>query len=209
MYGKKTIVLADDHHALRFGLKVLINKEPDMIVAGEAEDGVSTLELVKKIKPDVLVLDCKLPQIDGIEVAHRIRNMKIATKVLGFSAYENEYYIKGMLKAKVSGYILKDEIPADIIKAIRRVAQGKTWYSQSVTAKITDLLRDMEAGVNELTKREIRILTSLAGGLSNQGIADDLSISERTVRFHLKNIYDKLYINSRTEAVLWTLKNIL
>ncbi len=204
--NKITVVLIDDHPALCFGLRVLIDNEPDMEVVGEANNGDAGIELVTKLSPDIAILDCKLPEKDGINVAEEIKKSGGKTKILVMSSYTETLYIKGMLKAKVSGYLLKDEAPPQIINAIRMIMNGKTWYSQSIAAKIADIVSEENIGINVLSRRELEVLEYLASGLSNQKIADKLFVSGRTIRFHLRNIYQKLYITSRSEAIVWAIQ---
>jgi len=202
-----SVLLIDDHPTLCFGLKILINNEPDMKVTGEADNGIRGSELIKTLHPDIVVLDCKLPGKNGIEVAFEIKKSGIKTKILVLSSYTETFYIKEMLKAGVAGYLLKDEAPLNIINAIRIINNGKTWYSQSIASKIAEMVSGANIGVNDLSKRETEVLEYLASGLSNQDIADKLFVSKRTIRFHLKNIYQKLYMDSRSEVIVWAIQN--
>ena len=201
--SKKTIrvLLADDHPALRLGLRVLLERAPDVDLVGEAEDGKEALAMVETAQPDVVVLDCELPEMKGVEVAHEIRRRNLPARVLALSSYDDERYVRGMLEAGAVGYLLKDEAPNVIVAAVRAAMRGEGYFSPTVTASVTAWARGERPG--GLTKRELEVLRLVAEGLSNKEIAFKLQVAERTAQFHVSNIMQKLGAASRVEAAVW------
>ncbi len=195
------VLLADDHPALRLGLRVLLERAPDVELVGEAEDGAEALALIETSRPDVVVLDCELPEVDGVEVAQEIRRRSLPARVLALSSYDDERYVRGMLEAGAVGYLLKDEAPQAIVAAVRAAARGEGYFSAAVAAKVTAWSRGERPG--GLTEREVEVLTLVAGGLPNKQIASQLQVAERTVNFHVSNILQKLGAASRVEATVW------
>ncbi len=195
------VLLADDHPTLRLGLRVLLDQAPDVEVVGEAEDGEEALALIEALVPDVAVLDCQLPGLEGTEVAQEIRRRGLPVRVLALSAYDDERYVRGMLEAGAVGYLLKDEAPETIVAAVRAAARGEGYFSPAVTAKVAAWVRgERPAG---LTKREVEVVRLVAEGMSTKEIAQALSVSVRTVSFHVGNILEKLGVASRVEAAVW------
>jgi len=195
-----TVLLADDHPTLRLGLRVLLDREPDIAVVAEAESGEEALAKVLAHRPDVAVLDCQLPGLAGPEVARELRQRGLPTRVLALSAYRYEAYIRGMLEAGAVGYLLKEEAPEVIVEAVRAAVQGWRYFSPGVADLVRAILEGK--GPAPLTEREQEVLRLLAEGLSNKEIAVRLGCSERTVAFHVGNILQKLGAVSRTEAVV-------
>ena len=195
------VLLADDHPALRVGLRVLLDRLPDIQVVGEAEDGETALDAIIETTPDVAVLDCQLPKRSGSAVAQQIRSAELPTRVLALSAYSDDRYVHEMLSAGAVGYVLKEEAPETIAQAVRAAARGEAYFSPAVSAQAEAWSRgELPAG---LTERELEVLQLLAAGLSNKEIAQSLSVSVRTANFHVGNILHKLDAISRVEAVVW------
>ena len=195
------VLLADDHPTLRLGLRVLLDQAPDVEVIGEAEDGEEALALIEALMPDVAVLDCQLPVLEGTEVAQEIRQRGLPVRVLALSAYDDERYVRGMMEAGAVGYLLKDEAPETIVAAVRAAAQGEGYFSPPVAAKVAAWARgERPAG---LTEREMEVVRLVAEGMSNKEIAHKLKVKKRTVEFHVGNILRKLGVASRVEAVVW------
>ena len=195
------VLLADDHPALRLGLRVLLERAPDVELVGEAEDGEEALALIETSRLDVVVLDCELPEMEGVDVAQEIRRRDLPVRVLALSSYDDERYVRGMLDAGAVGYLLKDEAPQAIVAAVRAAARGEGYFSPAVAAKVTAWSRGERPG--GLTEREVEVLTLVAEGLPNKQIASQLQVAERTVNFHVSNILHKLGAASRVEATVW------
>ena len=195
------VLLADDHPTMRLGLRVLLERAPDIEVVAEAESGEAALAKILALQPDVAVLDCQLPGLSGPEVAQEIRRRGLPTRVLALSAYRYEHYIRGMLEAGAVGYLLKEEAPGAIVEAVRRAAQGGMSFSPGV-AEVARAILEGTGEVPRLTEREREVLALMAEGLSNKEIGARLGFSERTAAFHVGNILQKLGATSRTEAVV-------
>ena len=191
------VLLADDHPALRLGMRMLLDRAPDVEVVGEAKDGEEALALIEELRPDVAVLDCKLPGLSGPEVAREIRRRGLPVRVLALSAYKDDRYVRGMLAAGAVGYLLKEEAPETIVAAVR----GERYFSPPVADKMAAWARGERPG--GLTGRELEVLRLVARGLSNKEIALMLKVKERTVVFHVSNTLKKLGAASRVEAAMW------
>ncbi len=200
------VVLADDHPVVRTGIRTFLEQAADIEVLAEAEDGKAALRLAEELEPDVLLLDMELPGITGVEVTRRLQAAGSLVRVLALSAYDDEQYVFGLLDAGAAGYLLKDEALAAIVAAVRGVARGEGgWFSRQVAEKVVAWARGERAappGVARLTEREVEVLRLLARGRSNARIAQELAVSERTMKFHVENLLGKLGVGNRTEAVV-------
>ncbi len=196
------VVLADDHPTLRLGLRVLLDQAPDVAVVGEAEDGEQALTLLEMLLPDVVVLDCQLPKLDGTQVAQEIRRRAWSVQIVALSSYDDDRYVRGMLEAGAVGYLLKEEAPERVVEAVRRAASGDGCFiSPMVAQKVATWARgQLPAG---LTERELEVLRCVARGLTNREIAQTLDVTERTVAFHVSNVLEKLGVASRVKAAMW------
>lgn len=196
------VLVADDHPVVRSGIKEELAKHPDLRLAGEAMDGDEALALARSLRPDVLLLDINMPGLQPVRVVQELAKLEARPRVLVLSAYSDVEYVLEMLKAGVDGYLLKDEEPARIAEGIRAVAAGRTWLSSAVAGTIVaGTVR--EGRRHELSLREEQVLSLMAKGLSNEEIAEALSISEGTVKNHVSTLYSKLDVHSRAEAVAW------
>jgi DNA-binding NarL/FixJ family response regulator len=190
------ILIADDHYVVRMGLVALVETEPDLQVVGEAADGAEAIELHKKLKPDLTLMDLRMPRTDGIAATRKIREHAPGARILMLTTYEGDEDIHQALSAGAGGYLLKNSTRESLIPALRAVAAGQRWIPQEVASRLAS--RKM---FEELTPREVEVLQQLAKGLANKEIADAFHISEYTVKDHLKNILGKLHVADRTEAV--------
>ncbi|MBC8264021.1 MAG: response regulator transcription factor [Anaerolineales bacterium] len=197
------VLLADDHPTLRLGLRVLLDQAPDVEVIGEAENGEEALALIEALMPDVAVLDCQLPVLEGTRVAQEIRQRGLPVRVLALSAYDDERYVRGMLEAGAVGYLLKEEAPGGIVAAVRAAARGERLWTVEQFARAQRWQEEVEERWNALTEREREVLALVTAGKSNKEIAQTLSITVRTVEFHVSNVLGKLGLTSRVEAAVW------
>ncbi len=198
------VLLADDHPALRKGIRTILEMEDDIKVVAEADDGEETMRLIDETQPDVMILDVSMPRKSGLDVIKELSKRSVLTNVLVLSAYDDENFITEMIESGAAGYLLKREAPETIVEAVRGVAAGETgWFSKAIIEKIIQQTKNQFIPRPRLTEREKEILHYLALGWRNTQIADKLNISERTVRYHLRNIYDKVGADSRGMAIAW------
>jgi DNA-binding NarL/FixJ family response regulator len=202
------VVLADDHPALRVGLRVLLDREPDIHVVAEADDGSAALEMTTALSPDVIVLDCQLPGLDGATVAADIGRRALLTRVLALSAYDDDRYIAEMYEAGAAGYLLKSKAPGEIVSAVRFIAQGGELWTARQIARAVRWRAEVAEVRKSLTERELEVLALVAEGLSNKEIALQLVVTVRTVDFHVSNILRKLDVISRVEAATWAQEHL-
>lgn len=198
------VLLVDDHPVVRTGIRNLLEKAPDIVVVGEASDGMEALELVKQLNPDVLLLDMEMPGLNGNEVAQELQKMGSPVRILALSAHDDRQYIQELLANGASGYLIKEEVPEAIIEAVRGVARGESgWVSRRVAAQMSNWMReDSQENRMGLTPREVQVLRAVVDGKTNQEIGLDLGISEKTVEKHLEGVFSKLGVASRVEAAV-------
>ena len=206
------VLLADDHTITREGIRRVLEDERDLEVKGEAGDGEEAVQMATRIQPDVVIMDIAMPKLNGIEATRQIKLIHPSTAVLILSAYDDDEYIFGLLEAGAAGYLLKTVSGDQLTSAIRAVHKGEPVLDPTIARKVVDHFRapdkgqGLETPSNHLTDREIDIIKLAAKGMSNKGIADELHLSRRTVEGHLRSIFNKLGVGSRTEAVLYGLK---
>lgn len=188
------VVLADDHPALRAGVRAVFEATGRIDVVAEAGGGEEALRLVRQFGPDVVLLDMEMPDLDGVEVARRLADEGSATRVLAFSAYDDKAYVAAMLQAGAAGYITKDKPLLLVAEAVEAVARGEGRWFVSMEAPDDDV---------PVTPRELEVLRLMARGRSNDQIAEALALSDRTVRNYTSSIYDKLGVESWREAIAW------
>lgn len=205
------VILADDHALVRQGIRQFLDGADDITVVGEAADGREALQLVERLQPDVAVLDIQMPVVSGIDATREITTRFPQVRVLILTAYDDDPYVFALLHEGASGYLLKSADPDEFLDAVRKVYRGQSVLSSEVTDKVLQQLRTGgPAGAADqpepLTSREIEVLGLVADGLTNRAIGQQLDISERTVQGHLANIFGKMGVASRTEAVTEALK---
>ncbi len=197
------VLLADDHRVVRAGIRQILEREADIRVIAEAEDGEEALTLIEKHKPDVVVLDIQMPKISGIEVTHRARIRFPEVGILILTAYDDTPYVLAVLQAGANGYVLKTADARELVQAVRDVHEGKSVLDPTIARKIMPaLFQRSERLIDPLTERELEVLRLAAKGFTNKAIGVQLGISDRTVQGHLGHIFAKLQVNSRTEAVM-------
>ncbi len=196
------ILVADDHPMLREGLVAVLSTQPDFEVVGEAADGSETVRLAERHKPDVILLDLEMPNLDGVATLEKLRNIGSETRTIVFTAYDTDERILGALRAGARGYLLKGASRTEIFDAIRTVYSGGSLLGPAVTTRLLEHIEqgDEQERSNSLTPRELEVLALLARGRKNSEIADALFVSERTVKFHVSSILGKLGADNRTEA---------
>ena len=193
------VLLVDDHPPLLVGLRFLLERELDISIVGEANSGSEALIAIDQYRPDVVVLDCQMADMDGVAVAKTVQQRGIETRILALSSYDDPDYIYGMVGAGALGYLLKSESPGVIVEAVRTL-EHKSWFSPSVTRILLNTIR--RETPNPLSKREQEVLEGLGKGWSNATIATYLVISDRTVGQHVASILQKMNVSNRTEAVV-------
>lgn len=207
---KIKLLVADDHPVFREGLVSLLTQEEDIEVIAQASDGAEAVELAHQLSPDVAVLDVSMPELNGIETTEKIKEASPRTAILVLTAYDYDSYVLGAIEAGAAGYLLKSVRVRDLVRAIRALHAGETVLDPTATRKILSRLvstkgKGAEVSLN-LHQRELEVLKTAAKGLSNKEIAQALGISIRTCQTHLANIFTKLAVGSRTEAVLRALR---
>lgn len=203
------VIVVDGHPIVRIGITALLENTPDIKLIGEAKSGMKALEYTEVLKPDILLLECRLPDMPGPQVCVEIQKMNIRTRVIGFSDFSDEVYIIRLVDAGAQGYVLKTENPTMLLEAIRAVAREETWFSPKITNLILNRMRNKSENRSLLTPRELEVLQLLSRGYSNIQIARSLMISTATVKNHLSSIFNRLAVNSRTEAINWAWSNDL
>lgn len=198
MKQEKTIriLIADDHYLVRMGIAALVNTESDMEIVAEASDGAQAVELFEKHKPDLVLMDSRMSVKTGIEATQEIRKKDPAARVLMLSAFDGDVDIQRAFEAGAQGYVLKSSSGEKLIPALRAVAAGERWIPTEVAHRLSS-----RNSYETLTARELQVLQEIAKGLANKQIADQLGITEYTVKTHLKNILAKLRVADRTEAL--------
>jgi two-component system response regulator NreC len=206
-----TILLADDHHLVRQGLRVLLEGEPDFMVVGEAADATEAVQQGERLRPDVILLDLMMPGIHGLAALRQVVKGAPKTRVIILSMYSNEAYVFEALKDGAAGYVLKTSRADELVLAVREVVAGRRYLSPPLTEKVVEAYRQGTGGgvldpYDTLTAREREVLHLVSQGLGNAGIADRLFISTRTVETHRANLMRKLNLRSHTELIRYALR---
>ena len=204
------IVLADDQELVRSGFRMILDARPDLAVVGEAGDGAQAVALVERLRPDVVLMDVRMPDVDGLEATRRIVAAGSPARIIVLTTYDADEYVFAALRAGASGFMLKDVRPTDLVEAVRVVARGDALLAPSVTRRLLDRFADALPGPDaapppdlaELTERELEVLRLVALALSNAEIAGRLVLTEATVKTHVSSILRKLGLRDRVQAVV-------
>jgi DNA-binding NarL/FixJ family response regulator len=202
------ILLVDDQHLIRQGLKALLELEPDLTVIGEAENGQIAIDLFAQLQPDVILMDIRMPIMDGVTATREICRQFANANILILTTFDEDTYVATAIEAGASGYLLKDTPSEEIAAAIRAVDRGYTHLAPGMMAKVmsgrtTEPKITLPAELAELTPRELEILKLIAGGANNREIAQKLYISEGTVKNHITNLLSRLNLRDRTQAAIY------
>lgn len=207
------LLIADDHHVVRRGLIFFLNTQTDIEVIGEASNGEEALELINKLKPDIVIMDLSMPILDGIEATERIKNDGLPVKVMILTSFYDQDHILPAIEAGAAGYYLKDSDPDELVTAIRKIHAGEKQFHSKVTTQLVSALTGKTQSKQEqnlqdkLTKREIDVLREITRGKSNKEIAAALFITEKTVKTHVSNILAKSQLQDRTQLALYAIRN--
>jgi NarL family two-component system response regulator YdfI len=208
MEGVIRVLIADDHLVVREGLSAILEAAEDMVPVGEATDGAEAVELTGELAPDVVLMDLRMPNVDGIEAIQQIKDRYPAVEIVILTTYDDDEYIVRGLRAGARGYLLKDTGRKVLFEAIRAAARGESLLPQAVLEKVVaHLAEPRPAKTGRLSEREGEVLALMARGAANKEIAARLHITERTVKAHVTSIFNKLGVNSRTEAVAVALRS--
>lgn len=204
------VILADDHTVFRQGLKSLLSLEDDIKIISEAANGKEAIDFVNQLHPDIVIMDINMPILNGLEATKKIKADHPKTKIIILTSQGDDKSVFSLIEAGAEGYLLKDVAAENLVSAIRDVHDGKSILHPEVTQKLLARFVSKDSDKTKqkdmLTDRELEVLKALSRGFTNQQIADELFISQRTVQNHLHNIYNKLGINGRTEAVIYALQ---
>jgi two-component system response regulator NreC len=200
------VLLVDDHAVVRAGLRLLLEKEPDMVIVGEAEDGARAVEQAREVQPDIVVMDITLPDFDGVEATRRIHAALPNTGVLALTMHDEEAYLVPFLQAGGTGYVRKSAADRDVVAAIRAVARGESFVQPAGVAAMVREHRQAKPGLDALSERERQVLGLTAKGYTSREIGDQLALSPRTVETYRERIMQKLGLAHRSELVEFALK---
>ena len=205
------VVVVDDHPVVRAGMRLILDAADNIVVVGEGGSGADALRLVTQHRPDVLVLDVNLPDLNGLEVTQRLRDRGATAAILILTVQDDQPTVFGLLEAGASGYVLKDEALETLVSAVHAAARGDSWLSPAVARQVVHRAIGQRPTPSRplslpLTPREVQVLRLLAQGLDNAAIAQQLMVTRRTVQNHVSSIYGKLEVSTRTEAVLFAIR---
>jgi two-component system, NarL family, response regulator LiaR len=212
-YGEKIrVLIVDDHQVVRQGLRTFLELQEDILVVGEASDGESAVEMVRQLEPDVVLMDLVMPLLDGIAATRQVKALAAGVKVIALTSFTEDEKVFPAIQAGASSYLLKDVSPDDLVEAIRAANRGEARLHPDIMRKLMEQVAiqstpQREAQVETLTARELDVVRLVAQGRNNHEIAQDLVISEKTVKTHISNILGKLNLEDRTKLAIYAIKN--
>lgn len=211
MTEKIKVLIVDDHQVVRQGLRTFLELQEDMLVIGEAGDGTEAVELVRQLEPDIVLMDLVMPKLDGISATKQIKSLDLPVKVIALTSFTEDDKVFPAIQAGASSYLLKDVSPDELVEAIRGVQRGEARLHPDIARKLMEQVvgqasPSREANLVEITERERDVVRLIARGCSNQEIADQLVISEKTVKTHVSNVLSKLHLKDRTQLAIYAIK---
>lgn len=209
---KIKVLIVDDHQVVRQGLRTFLELHDDVVVVGEAGDGVTAVDMVRQFEPDVVLMDLVMPRLDGIAATRQVKSLSIATKVIALTSFTEDDKVFPAIQAGASSYLLKDVSPDDLVEAIRAVHRGEARLHPDIARKLMEQVARQAGPVrgapaDDLTERERGVVRLVAQGRSNSEIAQALFISDKTVKTHISNILSKLDLQDRTQLAIYAIKN--
>jgi NarL family two-component system response regulator LiaR len=202
------VMLVDDHAIVRQGLRTYLELQPDIEVVGEASDGQIAIAMARDKLPDIILMDLVMPNSDGVEATRAITSIAPSTKVIVLTSFSEDEKVFASIKAGAQGYLMKDVLPQDLVRAIRTVHRGEAQLDPEIARKLMQEFTNPQpaAPKHDLTDRELEVLTLIAHGKSNKEISEELVLSEKTVKTHVSNILQKLHLSDRTQAAVYALR---
>jgi two-component system, NarL family, response regulator LiaR len=200
------VLIADDHAVVRQGLRTFLDLQADIDVVGEASDGAEAVSAAGELRPDVILLDLVMPELDGIAALRRLRDVAPASRVIVLTSFGEDERLFAALRAGATGYLLKDVEPAELVRGIRTAHAGQSPLSPAVAARLVEELAEDGARTDTLTPRELEVLCLIARGRSNKRIALELGVAEKTVKTHVSHVLAKLGLSDRTQAALYAVR---
>ena len=208
---KIKVLIVDDHKVVRQGLRTFLELQEDVLVVGEAGDGESAVEMVRQLNPNVVLMDLVMPRLDGISATRQVKSLGSDTKVIALTSFTEDDKVFPAIQAGASSYLLKDVSPEELVEAIRAVFRGEARLHPDIARKLMEQVArqttpSRESPVEDVTERELEVINLVAHGRSNQEIANELVISEKTVKTHISNILSKLQLVDRTQLAIYAIK---
>jgi NarL family two-component system response regulator LiaR len=205
---KISVIIVDDHAIVRQGLRTYLELQPDIEVVGEASNGTEAIALTRETLPDIVLMDLVMPQTDGVEATRAITGQSPSTRVIVLTSFSEDEKVFASIKAGAQGYLMKDVLPSELVRAIRTVHRGEAQLDPEIARKLMQEFTNPQptAPKHDLTERELEVLRLIAQGKSNKDISDDLVLSEKTVKTHVSNILQKLHLSDRTQAAVYALR---
>jgi two-component system, NarL family, response regulator LiaR len=212
--SKIKVLIVDDHQVVRQGLRTFLELQPDIFVIGEAGDGQIAVEMVRQLRPDVVLMDLVMPHLDGITATRQVKSLGLEVKVIALTSFTEDDKIFSAIQAGASSYLLKDVSPEELVEAIRAVHRGEARLHPDITRRLMEQIAQQTSTVHkslpeELTGRELEVVRLVAKGRNNHEIAQTLVISEKTVKTHVSNILGKLHLEDRTQLAIYAIKHNL